>query len=138
MKIATKVERVVATLDGHHSVLEAVRLMNEKYIGSVVVTHNGAVQGIFTERDLMLRVVGERRDPASTPIATVIPGDLITVSPEDSCEHCLEIMREHGCRHLLVHAGSEFIGIVSLRDIVRLMLEEKETLIGQLREYISA
>ncbi len=138
MKIASKVERMVATLDGHHSVLDAVRLMNEKYIGSVVVTHNGVVRGIFTERDLMLRVVGERRDPATTPIEAVIPGDLITVTPDETCEHCLGMMREHGCRHLLVYTGSEFVGIVSLRDIVLLMIEEKETLIGQLRQYISA
>ncbi len=134
--ISPKVERMVAILDENKNVLDAAALMVSKYIGSVVVTRASAVTGIFTERDLM-RVVAERKNPAEIKLKDVMRTELVRVSMGDTVEHSLALMRTNRCRHLLVFEGDEFVGIVSLRDLAMLMLEEKEVLIGQLTQYIT-
>lgn len=135
--IRSKIERTVALIDEDKTVLDAVELMTEKYIGSVVVMGDSGIKGPFTERDLMMRVVAHRRDPATVKLRDVMPNNFPKVSPDDSCDHCLDLMHEHGCRHLLVYEGDKFVGLVSLRDLVVLMLEEKEDLITQLKQYIA-
>lgn len=136
--ISSKVIRKVATIDENRSTLEAAMVMTEEFIGSVVVTRSSKIIGIFTERDLMMRVVGKRKDPEKVTIKDVMSESLITVGPKDSAGYCLNLMKEHRCRHLLVFAGDEFLGIVSLRDMVTLMLDEKEELIGHLEKYITS
>lgn len=136
--ILSKVIRKVATIDENRSALEAAMVMTEEFIGSVVVTRSSKIIGIFTERDLMMRVVGKRKDPEKVKIKDVMSESLIRVGPKDSAGYCLNLMKEHRCRHLLVFAGDEFLGIVSLRDMVTLMLDEKEELIGHLEKYITS
>jgi CBS domain-containing protein len=108
--------------------------MPEDFIGSVVVTRSSKIIGLFTERDLMMRVVGKRKDPEKVKIKDVMSESLITIGPW-LLPH---LMKEHRCRHLLVFAGDKFLGIVSLRDMVTLMLDEKEELIGHLEKYITS
>ena len=136
--ISSKVIRKVATIDENRSGLEAAMVMTEEFIGSVVVTRSSKIIGMFTERDLMMRVVGKRKDPEKVKIKDVMSESLITVGPKDTAGYCLNLMKEHRCRHLLVFAGDEFLGIVSLRDMVTLMLDEKEELIGHLEKYITS
>ena len=135
--IASKIVRRVVTIDGHHSVLDAAILMADEFVGSAVITESSKIVGIFTERDLMMRVVGKKRDPELVSIKDVMTRDVITVSPKDTALTCLNLMKTHRCRHLLVFDGDEFIGIVSLRDMVALMIEEKEQLIAYLHQYSS-
>jgi CBS domain-containing protein len=135
--IASKVQRNVVTIDGHKSVLEASLVMTENYIGSVVVTDAAKIVGIFTERDVMMKVVGQKKDPAVTEVLSVMSKEMVTVSPADSCAACLDLMREKRCRHLMVFDSNEFVGILSLRDLVSYMLDEKEDLISHLEHYIT-
>lgn len=135
--ISPKVERKVALLDESKTVLDAAATMVERFIGSVVVTSASAVTGIFTERDLM-RVVAQRQTPAKTALRDVMRTDLVRASPRDSVEDCLDLMRTNRCRHLLVFDRDEFVGIVSLRDLAALMLEEKEALVEELTKYITS
>jgi CBS domain-containing protein len=135
--IAPKVEHKVALLDENRTVFDAAQLMVERYIGSVVVTASGGIRGIFTERDLM-RIVSQRKDPAQIQLSQVMRTDLLRVSPRDSVEQCLALMRANRCRHLLVFEDEKFVGIVSLRDLAMLMLDEKEQLIAQLTTYITS
>ncbi len=136
MKITSKIEHTVLTIDENRTVLEATILMYEKFVGSVVITSPAGVKGLFTERDLM-KVVGERRDPAAVKVKNAMHPDVVKVRPDETSSRCLELMKEHRCRHLLVFDGEEFVGIVSLRDMVALMIEEKEQLIAQLKSYIT-
>ncbi|NGZ10738.1 MAG: CBS domain-containing protein [Nitrospira sp. LK70] len=138
MTIASKIVRRVATIDANKSVLEAAELMTEEFIGSVVVTNASGIRGLFTERDLMMNVVGRGKDPEKVKIKDVLTGDSIRVSPNDSAGRCLDLMKEHRCRHLLVFEGDEFVGIVSLRDMVTLLIDEKEELIQHLEHYIAS
>jgi CBS domain-containing protein len=135
--ISPKVERKVALLDENKSVLDAAAVMVERYIGSVVVTSTSTVSGIFTERDLM-RVIAQHQDPASTKLKGVMRTDIVRAKPTDSVEDCLGLMRANRCRHLLVYDDEEFVGIVSLRDLAALMLEQKESLVEELTKYITS
>lgn len=137
MIIESAIERNVTMIDDEQTALDAARLMTEHYIGSVIVTGRMGVRGLFTERDLMMHVVGEGRDPAGVKLTDVVDETYVRVRPQESAAHCLELMKEHRCRHLLVFDGNEFVGLVSLRDMVALLLEEKEQLIGHLSQYIS-
>jgi len=138
MKITSGIKKTVTTIDEHHTVLEAARLMTENYIGSVVVTSHSKIVGIFTERELMMRVVGKDREPGTVKIKDVMHTDHLKINSDASCEEALQLMEEKRCRHLLVFDGDEFIGLISLRDIVVLTLQEKDDLITQLEGYISA
>jgi CBS domain-containing protein len=84
------------------TVLETVRAMVDRNIGAVPVLHNGHIVGIFSERDLMRRVVAEGRDTRSTCLAEVMTDDPLTVSTGEDLENCLSLMRRHGFRHLPV------------------------------------
>jgi len=138
MKISSGIKKTVATIDENHTVLEAATLMTENYIGSVVVTSHSKIVGIFTERELMMRVVGKGREPGSVKIKDVMHTDHLKISPEATCDDALRMMEDKRCRHLLVFDGDEFIGLISLRDIIVLTLHEKDDLITQLESYISA
>lgn len=138
MSISDTIERVVATVDENATVLDAATLMAKKEIGSVVVTRNSAISGLFTERDLMKKVVAEKRDPAIVKIKDVMPTDLLKITSDETAERCLELMQEHQCRHLLVFDKDEFVGIISLRDLVSLMIKQKEKLIAELKGYIAS
>jgi len=136
MKITSGIKHTVAMLDEHSSTLDAARLMTEKFIGSVVVTSHGQVVGILTERELMVQVVGRDRDPAK--VGEIMYTDHSRIHPDANCEEALQHMQEHGRRHLLVFDGDRFVGLISLRDIVVLTLNEKDDLIAQLQRYIAA
>ena len=92
--------------DLSHTVLETVRAMVERNIGAVPVIHNGELVGIFSERDLMRRVVAESRDPKNTRLEQVMTEDPLTVTPNESVETCMLLMRRHGFRHLPICEGS--------------------------------
>jgi CBS domain-containing protein len=135
-KIESKIVRKIATIDESKSTLEAAILMTKEFIGAVVVTNASGIAGIFTERDLMMSVVGKKKDPEQVKIREVMSNAPPKVSPKDTASDCLDLMKNQRCRHLLVFADKEFVGIVSLRDLVALMIEEKEELIESLNRYI--
>ncbi len=138
MQITSEIKRDVVVINENTTALDPAILMTEKYIGSVVVRGSETgVRGLFTERDLMMRVVGEKRDPAITLVKDVMPSRFVSVAPDESCSRCLELMKAHRCRHLLVFEGRHFVGIVSLRDVVAALMSEKEMLISALSNYIT-
>jgi len=121
-----------------HSVLETVRAMVERNIGAVPVLHNGTLVGIFSERDLMRRVVAEGRDPRSTCMAEVMTDDPLTINTHEDLENCLALMRRHGFRHLPVCYEGHLVGMVSLRDILLHDLDEKGDEVRMMRAYIQS
>ncbi len=101
------------------TVTEAVALMDEKGLGSVLVRDPaGKMAGIFTERDLMRRVVRQGRDPKSTPMSAVMSPDVRHVPATESIVEVLRIMVEHGYRHMLVSDNGKPAGVVSIRDLM--------------------
>jgi len=107
------------TLPASASVAEAVALMARHEIGAVLATtEDGLVGGLFSERDLLVRVVAAGRDPAATPLSLVMTRDLKFVTPATSTEAALALMHLHRFRHLLVIDGPRVYGLVSMRDLV--------------------
>jgi CBS domain-containing protein len=101
------------------SVAEAVALMTRKGVGAVIIASRpGVVEGIFTERDVMGRVVGEGRDPKSTPVSSVMSPEVRRVDAAVSVEDTLRLMVVHGHRHLVVEDGGAVLGLVSIRDLM--------------------
>ena len=119
-----------------HTVLETVRVMVDRNIGAVPVLHNGKLVGIFSERDLMRRVVAEARDPRCTCLAEVMTDDPLTISTNEDLETCITLMRRHGFRHLPVCHDGHLVGIISLRDILLHDLSEKDDEVRMMRAYI--
>lgn len=136
--ITPMIVRRVATMDENKSILDVAILMTEEFIGSVVITNSSGICGLFTERELVMKVVGKRKDPETVKIKDVMNRNPIKVNPNDTASHCLDLMKEYRCRHLLVFDGDEFVGIVSIRDMVALMIDEKEELIEHLKHYIAS
>jgi CBS domain-containing protein len=118
------------------TVLETVRAMVERNIGAVPVIHGGKLVGIFSERDLMRRVVAEGRDPRATCIAEVMTDDPMVVGTAEDLETCMTLMRRHGFRHLPVCHEGHLVGVVSLRDILLHDLNEKDDEVRMMRAYI--
>ena len=119
-------DRKVYTIEADRSVLEAARFMMEHNIGALPVTRDGELVGIFSERDVMNRVVAAGRMPGTTALAEVMTSNPKSVGTEDSVEDCLYLMREFGFRHLLITSGKDVKGLVSLRDILMHVAREKE------------
>jgi CBS domain-containing protein len=119
-----------------HTVLETVRAMVERNIGAVPVLHNNKVVGIFSERDLMRRVVSEGRDPRSTCMAEVMTDDPLTINMNEDLDTCMTLMRRHSFRHLPVCHEGQLVGMVSLRDILLHDLDEKDDEVRMMRAYI--
>jgi CBS domain-containing protein len=105
-------------VDADQTVIEAARMMAEYNIGAVVVLRDGELAGIFSERDIVKRVVALGRSPGTTKVSEVMTAKPRAVAPEESVEECLFIMREFGFRHLPVVDGRELKGLVSLRDLL--------------------
>ena len=124
--------------DAEQTVLEVARAMVERNIGAVPVLRDGLLVGIFSERDLMKRVVVEARDPRTTRVDEVMTDDPLTVTPGEDLETCMILMRRHGFRHLPVCEGKKLRGIVSLRDILLHDLNEKDLEVRMMRAYIQA
>jgi CBS domain-containing protein len=119
-----------------HTVLETVRAMVERNIGAVPVVHNGRLVGIFSERDLMRRVVAEGRAPRSTCLAEVMTENPLTVGMNEELETCIALMRQHSFRHLPVCHEGQLVGIISLRDLLLHDLNEKDDEVRMMRAYI--
>ena len=124
--------------DANQMVLDVAQAMVDRNIGAVPVLSDGLLIGIFSERDLMKRVVVEGRDPGTTKVETVMTYNPLTVSPDESLETCMVLMRRHGFRHLPVCEGKQLRGIVSLRDILLHDLNEKDHEVRMMRAYIQA
>ncbi|MEW2414472.1 CBS domain-containing protein [Streptomyces sp. NPDC046866] len=109
-------ERLVTTA-AQVSVAEAARRMRDEDIGDVLVVDDGHIKGVVTDRDLVVRVLAEGREPEQTTVADVCSGDVVTVSPDDDIEKAVELMRSHALRRLPVTEKDQPVGIVSLGDL---------------------
>lgn len=124
--------------EAHQSVFEVVKAMVSRNIGAVPVLRGGRLVGIFSERDLMSRVVAEGLDPRVTPVEQVMTKDPLTVSPTETAENCMGLMRQHGFRHLLICEGHGVVAVLSLRDVLLHDLTEKDHEVRMMRAYIQA
>jgi CBS domain-containing protein len=113
-----KDRRMIYSVEANSTVLDAARFMTEQNIGAVPVLREGELVGIFSERDVLTRVVAAGRSPGQTRVAEVMTPNPKAVQVSDTVENCLFIMREFGFRHLPICEGKKLMGLVSMRDIL--------------------
>ena len=111
-------DRRIYFIEADRSVLEAARFMMEHNIGALPVLRNGELIGMFSERDVMTRVVAGGRSPGTTKVSEVMTPNPRAVGPEESIENCLFIMREFGFRHIPIVEGNKLRGMISVRDLL--------------------
>ncbi|MHC5114796.1 MAG: CBS domain-containing protein [Planctomycetota bacterium] len=119
------------------TVLEAAQVMNDKHIGSLVVLDKGKLVGIFTERDVMRRVVAENRDPAKTKIRDVMTKQVAVASGHTTYDELRAVMHAKRIRHIPVVDGDTVTGLVSIGDLHREVQEVQEQTIRYLEQYMS-
>jgi CBS domain-containing protein len=127
----------VWTIGPQATVYEALELMAGKNIGSVVVIDHGDVAGIFTERDYARKVVLEGRSSKTTAVGELMTTDVLYVNPDDTIDNCMALMTGKRLRHLPVMENGKLVGVVSIGDIVKVVISDREFTIRELERYIT-
>ncbi len=136
-KLRRVVQRMnLVTTPSHSLVFDVAVKMTRERVGAIVVIDDERLVGIFTERDLMTRVVVAGRDPHATPISEVMTRDVITAELDEPVNDCVERMQRAGFRHLPVVQRGRVIHMLSMRDLLRDELDEQDEEIRSLRAYI--
>jgi CBS domain-containing protein len=126
----------VVTVSPATTVLEAAQLMNDRGIGAVLVMEGRELRGIFTERDIMRRVVAAQRSPATTPVREVMTATLITTRPESPLDECASLMTSRRIRHLPVMGPEGLCGVVTTGDLMAFQVADQAVTIAQLNSYV--
>ncbi len=119
-------------------VLDAVRLMADKRIGAVLVMQGQHLAGILSERDYARKVVLQGRSSADTPVRDIMTADVVCIGLHDSADRCMEIMTDSRIRHLPVLENDTVVGIVSIGDLVKAVIEDQRLELDQLQRYIAS
>jgi CBS domain-containing protein len=118
------------------SVLEAIRQMAERHIGALVVLEEGRLVGILSERDYARKVVLNGRSSTSTAVREIMSSPVVTVAPEKTVDDAMRLMTARRVRHLPVMRGDKLVGVVSIGDLVKAVIEDQRHTIEDLRSYI--
>ena len=119
------------------TVLEAVQMMADKNVGALLVTDNGRLVGIVSERDYTRKVVIKGKSSKTTAVKEILSSQVIHVTPEHTVQECLRLMTDHHFRHLPVLEGDQIAGIVSIGDLVNWIISAQTSTISQLQTYIT-
>lgn len=134
--VLEKKGREVFTISPDEPILEAIRRMTEKAIGTAVVLENGKLAGIVSERDFIRKVVIAGKAPETTTVGNIMTRQVFVEKPESTVEDCLQLMTGERIRHCPVMKGNELMGIVSIGDLVKFRLTEQDAAIRDYQQYI--
>lgn len=129
---------VVHVVSPNVSVLEALSVMMEKNISALLVTEGGRLKGIFTERDYARKIILKGKSSKDTAIQDVMTTDPYTITPDEAIDQCMQVMTNNHFRHLPVLDADTIVGIISIGDLVKSIIEDQQQTISQLQRYISS
>ena len=127
----------VWTIGPEEPVLEAIQVMADKHIGALPVMRDEELVGIVSERDYARKVILLGRSSSDTAVWEIMSSPVVTVSPDEAVHRCMEIMTERRIRHLPVIDDGKLVGIISIGDLVKAVIEEQQQTITQLERYIA-
>ena len=128
---------MVLSVSAAETVFTAISLMAQVNVGAVLVQKDDTISGIFTERDYLQKIALKSRSSKETPIGEVMTTPVISADPNDSVQQCMETMTTCHCRHLPVVEDGKLLGIVSIGDLVKKLLDEKQSEVEKLSQYIT-
>lgn len=130
--------REIWSVDASAPVVAAIRMMAERGVGALPVLRDGQLVGMVSERDYARKVVLMGRSSGGTPVAEIMSSPVVTVAPEERVHRCMQLMTEKRVRHLpVVDADGAMVGLVSIGDLVRAVIEEQQQTIEQLERFIA-
>ncbi len=135
--LGSKTPEVYAVAPGD-SVIDAIRLMAEKGVGAVLVMDGARLAGIVSERDYARKIVLHGKSSADTSVRDIMTADVVTVNPHQTVEQCMQIVTDHRIRHLPVVDDGEVIGVISIGDLVKAVIEDQQVQLDQLQRYIAS
>jgi CBS domain-containing protein len=121
----------------HESVRRAIEIMATRYVGALLVMNEGTLLGIISERDYARKVILKNRSSHDTPVSDIMTSPAISVSPEDTVHHCMQLMTEGRFRHLPVMKAGRVVGMLSIGDLVKAVIQDQTEHIQQLERYIA-
>ena len=140
METAAQLLRVkgggIYSVDPDAPVLEAIRLMAERSVGALLVMKNQQLLGVVSERDYARKVILRGLTSSDTPVRQIMSAPVLTIGPDRSVHECMQMMTDKRIRHLPVVEGDRVIGVLSIGDLVRAVLEEQQKTIDDLERYI--
>ncbi len=128
--------RTVFAVEPEDPVLEAIRQMADRHVGALLVMKGGELQGIVSERDYARKVILHGRSSAETPVWQIMSSPVTTVTPQATVQQCMQLMTDQRIRHLPVVDSGRVIGMISIGDLVKAVIEEQQQQIEQLESYI--
>jgi CBS domain-containing protein len=128
--------RGLFSIGPNEPVLEAIRLMAEHHVGALLVMKGDQLVGIVSERDYARKVILKGRSSAETPVSQIMSAPVVTVTLNSSVQECMQLMTARHVRHLPVVEGGKVVGMVSIGDLVKAVIEEQKQTIEQLESYI--
>ena len=135
--LESKTPEVHAVAPGD-SVFDAIKLMAEKGVGAVLVMDGARLAGIVSERDYARKVVLHGRSSSDTSVREIMTAEVITVEPRSTVEECMRLVTQNRIRHLPVVEGGEVIGVISIGDLVKAVIEDQKVQLDQLQRYIAS
>ncbi len=134
--LAHKGNPAVISVDPLTTVYDAIEMMADHHIGALTVMQDDKLIGIVTERDYARKVILKNRSSKTTHVSEIMTADVITVALDDGVDECLDKMREHYIRHLVVVEAGQVLGMLSLRDLYSEIIQEQSETIDQLQHYV--
>jgi CBS domain-containing protein len=129
--------REVWVISPHATILEALRLMAEKDVGALVVVEDDQIVGIISERDYARKIALRGKSSVNTPIKEIMTDKVYYVNPKTTVQECLALITQQSIRHLPVLENGKLVGLISIGDVVKSIIDEQETTITQLSDYIT-
>jgi len=127
----------IYSIEPHKPMLDAIRVMAERTIGALLVMDGGQLLGIVSERDYARKVILKGRSSADTAVRDIMTAPVLTVAPGDSVNHCMKLMTEKRVRHLPVADGGRVIGMLSIGDLVKAVIDDQAEQLEHLQRYIA-
>ena len=136
--LAHKKASTVWSIGPNATVIDAIRLMDEKNVGALPVVENGKLVGIVSERDYTRKIILKGRSSKDTPVSDIMTKEVLTVNPSTGITECMQIMTDKRVRHLPVLEGTDLVGILSIGDVVNWLLSAQKAMIDNLERYTLA
>ena len=128
---------VIYSIGPEEMIFDAIKMMSEEGIGALVVIENGNLVGIISERDYTHKVILQNRSSLTTPVKDIMTRKVLYMTPEQPVDECMVLMSKHRIRHMPIMDQGKPIGVLSIKDVLKNIISEKDFIITQLESYIS-